>query len=103
MGELLGADLDELRSLGAQLRSTANELADVAVPARTSVAAVAMPDAGIDDMMGRISTTFETAVAKHRTAVQTLADGATSSAATYEAVEDAFSRQLSALTEGLGR
>jgi hypothetical protein len=35
--------------------------------------------------------------------VQTLADGAISSAATYEAVEDAFSRQLSALTEGLGR
>ena len=103
MGELLGADLDELRSLGAQLRSTANELADVVVPARTSVAAVVMPDAGIDDVMGRISTTIETAVAKHGTAVQALADGATSSAATYEAVEDAFSRQLSALTEGLGR
>ncbi|KZF06792.1 MAG: hypothetical protein WBD41_12520 [Rhodococcus sp. (in: high G+C Gram-positive bacteria)] len=103
MGELLGADLDELRSLGAQLRATANELADVVVPARTSVAAVVMPDAGIDDVMGRISTTFETTAAKHSTAVQTLADGAISSAATYEAVEDAFSRQLSALTEGLGR
>lgn len=103
MGELLGADLDELRSLGSELRATANELADVAVPARASVAAVVMPDAGIDDVMGRISTTLETTVAKHSTAVQTLADGATSSAATYEAVEDAFSRQLSSLTEGLGR
>ncbi|WP_338890483.1 hypothetical protein [Rhodococcus sovatensis] len=103
MGELLGADLDELRTLGAQLRATANELADVVVPARTSIAAVVMPDAGIDDVMGRISTTLETTAAKHSTAVQMLADGATSSAATYEAVEDAFSRQLSALTEGLGR
>ncbi|MDJ0362730.1 hypothetical protein [Rhodococcus sp. H29-C3] len=103
MGELLGADLDEIRSLGAQLSVKANTVADIAGPAKVSVGAVMMPDAGIDDLLGRIVTTLETAMAKHRSAVQVLADGATSSAATYEAVEEAFSRQLGSLIEGLGR
>ncbi|ORI21110.1 hypothetical protein BJI47_16810 [Rhodococcus sp. 1168] len=103
LGELLGADLDEIRSLGAQLIVKANAVADIAGPAKVSVGAVVMPDAGIDDLLVRIVTTLETNVAKHRSAVQALADGATSSAATYEAVEEAFSSQLGSLTEGLGQ
>lgn len=100
---MLGADLDEIRSLGAQLRAKASEVSDIAAPVKTSADAVVMPDAGIDDLLGRIMTTLQTTVAKHSSAVLALAGGATSSAATYEAVEEAFSSQLGSLTEGLGQ
>lgn len=53
MGEILKADLDEIRSLGAQLKVKADELAQVAAPAKTSADAVVMPDAGFDDLLGR--------------------------------------------------
>lgn len=103
LGDMLKADLDEIRSLGALLRAQADEVAGVVAPAKTSVTAVVMPNAGIDDLLGRIVTTIETTVAEHSSAVQGLADGALSSAATYEAVEEAFSRQLGSLNSGLGR
>nr|WP_314144356.1 hypothetical protein [uncultured Rhodococcus sp.] len=103
MGEILKADLDEIRSLGAQLKVKADELAQVAAPAKASADAVVMPDAGIDDLLGRLTATFETTVAKHSSAVLALSEGATTSAATYDAVEDAFGRQLGSLTRGFGQ
>ena len=102
MGDMLGADLDEIRSLGLQLRAKSNEVAQIVGPARSSVDAVMMPGAGIDDLLGRLMATLDGVVGKHSAAVLALAVGATTSAATYEAVEDAFSRQLGALSEGLG-
>ena len=102
-GEILKADLDEIRVLGAQLSVKAKGIADVVQPARTGVSAVVMPDAGIDNLLGRIVTTMESTVAKHSSAVQSLSNGAVSSAVSYEAVEDAFARQLGVLTDGLRR
>lgn len=103
VGEILKADLDEIRALGAQLSVKAKDIADVVQPARTGVSAVVMPDAGIDNLLGRIVTTMESTVAKHSSAVQSLSNGAVSSAVSYEAVEDAFARQLGVLTDGLRR
>ena len=103
MGEMLKADLDEIRSLGAQLKVKADEVAQVAAPTKISADAVVMPDAGLEGLLGRLTATFETTVAKHSSAVLVLAEGATTSAATYEAVEDAFSRQLGSLTHGFGQ
>nr|WP_294639109.1 hypothetical protein [uncultured Rhodococcus sp.] len=102
MGEMLGADLDEIRSLGAQLRIKAGEVAQIAAPVKAGADAVVMPDAGIDGLLGRFVTTLESTVAKHCSAVLALSDGATFCAATYDAVEEVFSRQLGSLTEGLG-
>lgn len=103
MGDMLKADFDGIRSLGAQLRAQADEVSGVAAPAKASVAAVVMAAAGIDDLMGRLSSTLEAAVAKHSSAVHALADAALLTATTYEAAEDAFHRQLALLNEGLER
>jgi hypothetical protein len=103
VGEMLKADLDAIRSLGAQLKVTADEVAQVAAPVSGSADAVVMPDAGIDDLLGRLTAAFETTVAEHSSEALALAGGATTSAATYEAVEDAFSRQLGSLTHGFGQ
>lgn len=100
---MLGADLDEIRSLGAQLRVKADEVAQIAAPAKASADAVVMPDAGIDGLLVRFVTNLESTVAKHSFAALALADGATFCAASYDAVEEEFSRQLGSLTEGLGQ
>ena len=103
MGDMLGADLDEIRSLGSQLRAKGTDLARIAGPARAGVDAVVMPGAGIDDLLGRLVATLDATASKHSAAVLALADGASTSAATYEAVDEAFSRQLGSLTDGLGQ
>lgn len=100
---MLGADLDEIRSLGSQLRAIGHEVAQIAGPARAGVDAVVMPDAGIYDLLGRLVATLDSTVSKHSAAVLALADGAATSAATYEAVDEAFSSQLGSLTVGLGQ
>lgn len=98
---MLKADLDEIRALGTQLATKASEIAAIADPARSSVHTVVMPDAGLDDLLGRITAKLDATLTKHSTAVQAMADGATTSAASYEAVEDVFRGQLTTLTEGL--
>ncbi len=103
MGDMLKADLDEIRSLGTQLGVKASAITQIAAPAKTSIEAVVMPDAGIEDLLGRITAKLETTLSKHSTAVQAMADGAATAAATYEDVEDVFRAQLTSLTEGLSQ
>lgn len=103
MGEMLKADLDEIRSLGEQLRVKANEIEQIAVPVGASTGSVVMPEAGIDELLGALMTTLGDTVAKHCSVVTALAEGAAASVATYEAVEEVFSRQFDLSTERLGQ
>lgn len=103
MAEMLQVDLDELRALGTQLSVKAGEITRIAAPVRSSVEAVVMPEAGLDDLLSRIIAKLEATLTKHSTSVQAMSDGATTAAASYETVEDVFRGQLTTLTERIGK
>ncbi len=98
MGEIVKADLDALRALSTTLSTHAGTIDGIIGPIKTSVEAVVMPDAGLDETLANINAKLGTNIGEHATNVRNLSTGAATAANTYEAVDGVFKAQLDTLT-----
>lgn len=95
MGEILETDVNALRALGQELKTTAGTIGDI-----RHTATVTMPGSPVAEAAEQCSVAAVTAYQFVGHTISEMADATKTAAATYEAVDQAFTDQLKGYLAG---
>ncbi|WP_446226080.1 hypothetical protein ACTWPB_14070 [Nocardia sp. IBHARD005] len=94
MGEILQADAAALRTMAASVRTEADKIGKPSPAEAIAAVATAMPNSAIGAAAARASEPIMSSLARMAAQLNSLADGATVSATSYEDMDAAFKAQL---------